>query len=593
MTYAYEEELPAPGGDPWDICTTNRVDDMACTYSGRLELTWTNKDMRLLAHEDGRYEWVPSTDHRVAETRLLHNVTTVGDVGPDALRASDNLLIRGDALHGLTSLLDLPEFAGVYAGKVRLCYIDPPFNTGQAFEHYDDALEHSVWLTMMRDRLVQLRRLLAPNGSIWVHCDDSEQHRLRCVLDEVFGSGAFVGTIVWQKRYSRDNRPAIGPVHDFIHVYAPLGTDWKLHRNRIPREHAKQYRNPNNDTRGLWRPIPLDVQAGHATAAQFYEVTTPAGATHRPANGRAWSVTEARMQELIDAGRVYFGRDGRGKPNLIRYLDEDEGLVPWTWWPHDEVGHTDEAKKEILDRFPDAPPFGTPKPERLMRRIIHIASEPGDVVLDCFLGSGTTAAVAHKMGRRWVGIEWSAETIATYALPRLTSVVRGDDPGTVTEAVGWPGGGGFRLVEVAPSMFEDDEGRVVLADWATNSALGEATAAQLGFEYVDESPFCGRKGRTRLAVVDGLVGAEVVRVLVGALGADERVVVCGTAIDPAARSVLKELRPGSTMRKIPGSILEEYRQHRRARSHLAQVLDWAEALEMVEPEREPEAAATP
>ncbi len=228
-----------------------------------------------------------------------------------------------------------------------------------------------------------------------------------------------------------------------------------------------------------------------------------------------------------------------------------------------------------------------------MRRIIHIASEPGDVVLDCFLGSGTTAAVAHKMGRRWVGIEWSAETIATYALPRLTSVVRGDDPGTVTEAVGWPGGGGFRLVEVAPSMFEDDEGRVVLADWATNSALGEATAAQLGFEYVDESPFCGRKGRTRLAVVDGLVGAEVVRVLVGALGADERVVVCGTAIDPAARSVLKELRPGSTMRKIPGSILEEYRQHRRARSHLAQVLDWAEALEMVEPEREPEAAATP
>lgn len=565
---------------------------MASTYSGRLELTWTNKDMRLLAHEDGGYEWVPSSDYRVAETRLLHGVTTVGEVGSDDTRANDNLLIRGDALHGLTSLLDLPEFARTYARKVRLCYIDPPFNTGQAFEHYDDALEHSVWLTMMRDRLLQIRRLLAPNGSVWVHCDDAEQHRLRCVLDEVFGGSAFVATIVWQKRYSRDNRPAIGPVHDFIHVYAPLGTDWKAHRNRIQRESAKQYRNPNNDPRGRWRPIPLDVQAGHATATQFYEVTTPAGVKHKPASGRAWSVTEQRMHELVAAGKVYFGRDGRGKPNLVRYLDEDEGLVPWTWWSHEEVGHNDEAKKEILERFPDAPPFGTPKPERLMQRIVHIASDPGDIVLDCFLGSGTTAAVAHKMGRRWVGMEWSADTVATYSLPRLTNVTEGKDVGAVTDALEWMGGGGFRVVDVAPSMFEEDEGRVVLADWATNGALGEATAAQLGFDYVNESPFCGRKGRTRLAVIDGLVGEEVIRVLVGALGAEERAVVCGTAVDPVARGVLKELRPGSTMRRIPGSILEEYRQQRRARSQLAQVLDWAEALELAEPDREPEAAGT-
>ncbi len=179
-------------------------------------MTWTNKSQRLLAREDGSYEWIPPSDYRVAEVRLLHDAGTVGEVGK--IRAADNLLIRGDALNALMSLSRLPEFAENYAGKVKLAYLDPPFNTQQSFLQYDDALEHSVWLTMMRDRLVQIRDLLSPEGSVWVHCDDSEQHRLRCVMDEVFGTPAFVATVVWQKRYSRDNRPAVGPVHDFIHV---------------------------------------------------------------------------------------------------------------------------------------------------------------------------------------------------------------------------------------------------------------------------------------------------------------------------------------------------------------------------------------
>ena len=219
------------------------------TYTGRLELTWTNKHLRLLAHEDGSYEWVNPADYRVAEVRLLHDVTTVGEVGKK--RAADNLLIRGDALNALTSLARLPEFASEYLGKVKLAYLDPPFNTQQSFLQYDDALEHSVWLTLMRDRLLQIRDLLAHNGSVWVHCDDSEQHRLRMVMDEIFGPGAFVATVIWQKRYSRDNRPAIGNIHDYFLVYAPMGGDWKHHRNRITRIEAKQYRNPNNDPRGL------------------------------------------------------------------------------------------------------------------------------------------------------------------------------------------------------------------------------------------------------------------------------------------------------------------------------------------------------
>ncbi len=533
------------------------------SFEGRLELTWTNKHLRLLAHDDGTYEWVPPSDYRVAEVRLLHDAGTVGDVAPDADRAKDNLLIRGDALNALTSLIELPEFAREYVGKVKLAYLDPPFNTQQSFLQYDDALEHSVWLTMMRDRLVLIKTLLSPDGSVWVHCDDSEQGYLRVMMDEVFGREQFVATIVWQKRYSRDNRPAIGPAHDYILVYSPAGGDWKHARNRVPRDarSARQYRNPNNDPRGPWRPIPMDAQGFRPN--QMYEIVTPAGVRHKPPKGRCWSMIPERYEELLAAGRIYFGRDNRGRPNVIRYLSEDEGLIPWTWWPQDEVGHNDEAKKEILQLFPDIEAFATPKPERLMHRVIGIASNPGELVLDCFLGSGTTAAVAHKLSRRWVGIERSSEALGTYATPRLKKVVEGLDSSGITDLVEWRGGGGFRILDVAPSMFAEDGGQVFLTEWATNGWLSEATTAQLRFSYDLDTPFCGRRGRSRLAVVDGLVNEDVVRLLVNSLAEDERVVLCGTAIDPAARDVLRSLRPGSSIRKIPQSILQEYRQTTR------------------------------
>jgi adenine-specific DNA-methyltransferase len=324
----------------------------------------------------------------------------------------------------------------------------------------------------------------------------------------------------------------------------------------------KQYRNPNKDPRGPWRPIPLDAQAGHATESQFYSITTPAGAVHQPPPGRAWSVTQTRYEELLSEGKLYFGRDGRGKPNTIKYASEDQGLVPWTWWPHDEVGHNDESKKEILQLFPDSPPFDTPKPERLMKRIIEIGSNPGELVLDCFFGSGTTGAVAHKMGRRWIGVESRHENLDTYAIPRLSKIVHNEDPGGITHDVEWVGGGGFRILDVAPSMFEADGGIVVLADWATNGKLAEATAAQLGFEFESDPPFTGRKGRTRLAVIDGLVSTDVVELIAGALGENERAMVCGTATDPAAGKILRRIRAGSSVRKIPSSILEEYRHAR-------------------------------
>lgn len=271
---------------------------------------------------------------------------------------------------------------------------------------------------------------------------------------------------------------------------------------------------------------------------------------------------EQNVLELKESGRLYFGKDGKAAPGIIRYLSETEGLVPWSWWPSEEVGHNDESKKEMLGLFPETDPFSTPKPERLMRRIIEIGSDPGDIVLDCFAGSGTTPAVAHKLGRRWVVVEREVKTLETFTLPRLAKVVAGKDSGGISEAAGWEGGGGFRVLDVAPSMFAEDQGLVVLAEWATNGKLAEATAAQLGFEYVSDAPFSGRKGRSRLAVIDGLVSQDTARMLAGAVGEDQSVVICGTAIDPIASKVARELRPGSKVRKIPSSILEEYRVSR-------------------------------
>ena len=524
-------------------------------YDGRLELTWTNKHLRLLAHEDGSYEWVSPSDYRVAEVRLLTEVARVGEVGKE--RAADNLVIHGEALNALTSLGRLPEFASELLGKVKLVYIDPPFNTQQSFLQYDDALEHSVWLTMMRDRLLEVSHLVAPNASVWVHCDDSEQHRLRSVMDEIFGTSAFVATVVWQKRASRDNRAAFSSMHDYIHVYSPLGSGWSEVRNRLADEGA--YANPDQDPKGPWRSVPMSAQAGHATAAQFYEVVSPTGVVHSPPKGRCWTYARERFEELVAQGRVYWPRRGDGKPRLKMYPEDTDGLVPFTIWLAEDVGDNNEAKKQLMAAFPDHEAFATPKPERLMARIIQIASDPGDIVLDPFVGSGTTAAVAHKMGRRWIAIESERVTVDTFAVPRLERVVEGTDLGGVSEAAAWAGGGGFRVLEVAPSMFVADRGLVYLADGMTNGALAEATAAQLGFEFVQTPPFVGRKGRTRLAVVDGLVNATVVKLLVDSLPESERVVICGSAIDTDARLVLRELRPGSTLRKIPSALLTEYR----------------------------------
>lgn len=378
--------------------------------------------------------------------RLLDTISLHGD----AAAAQSNLLIQGDNLEALKALLPF------YRGQVKCIFIDPPYNTQSAFEHYDDNLEHSQWLSMMLPRLQLLRDLLSEDGSIWVTIDDNEGHYLKVLMDEVFGRRNFVASCVWQKRYSRENREAIGDVHDYLLVYAPNPERFKRQRNLVPmnEEQAKVYRNPNNDPKGRWRPVPMTAQAGHATPEQFYEVVTPSGKSYFPPDGRCWGIAKATYERLLGEGRIYFGKNGDAQPNIIRYLSEVPGLAPWTWWPSDEVGHTDEAKKEANTLFGGETSFGTPKPERLLQRILHIASNPGDLVLDSFLGSGTTAAVAHKMGRRWIGIEMGEHAV-THCVPRLEKVI-GGEPGGISQAVGWQGGGGFRFLRLGAPIFDAD-----------------------------------------------------------------------------------------------------------------------------------------
>ena len=376
--------------------------------------------------------------------RLLDTVSTHGD----PQQAAGNLLVQGDNLEALKALLPF------YRGKVKCIFIDPPYNTQSAFEHYDDNLEHSQWLSMVLPRLQLLRDLLSEDGSIWVTIDDNEGHYLKVLMDEVFGRRNFVANVVWQKRFSPNSTAMhLSDSHDHVLVFAKAKISWN--RNLLVRSEKSDsiYKNLDNDPRGTWTSS--DLSARNFYSLGTYPIVTPAGRqVSGPPPGRYWSVSEQTFNDLRADNRIWWGRSGDGQPRLKRFLhDVQGGVVPQTVWLNDDVGHTQEAKKEIVV-FNPTDVFTTPKPERLIQRILHIASNPDDLVLDSFLGSGTTAAVAHKMGRRWVGIEMG-EHAATHCLPRLQKVIDGEQGG-ISTAVGWQGGGGFRFARLGAPIFDAD-----------------------------------------------------------------------------------------------------------------------------------------
>ena len=320
--------------------------------------------------------------------RLLEEVPALS--AGDAM--AGNMLIQGDNLDALKALLPF------YAGRVKCIYIDPPYNTQSAFEHYDDNLEHTQWLALMWPRLEILRDLLSEDGSIWVSIDDNEGHYLKVIMDEVFGRPNFVDTVIWQKANSpRNSARQFSSDHDYIYVYARTD-DWRPTKLERTDEANSIYSNPDNDERGPW--LPGDPYANKPYSKGQYEIVGPSGRTFAPPPGRFWRISEEKLRELDQDGRIWWGPTGEARPSIKRYLSEVGNLVPRTFWSKDDVGSNRTSKNEMRALFQGDASFGTPKPEKLVQRILQIATKPGDLVLNSFLGSGTTAAVAHKMGRR-------------------------------------------------------------------------------------------------------------------------------------------------------------------------------------------------
>jgi len=434
------------------------------TKKTRLELTWVGKENRpqlepRILLEDSALSY--HAPHRVTDNDLF-----------------DNILIQGD------NLLALKALEADYTGRVKCVFIDPPYNTGSAFTHYDDGMEHSLWLSLMRDRLEIIRRLLSNDGSLWITLDDNEVHYLKVMCDEIFGRVNFVANVIWEKADSpRNSARQFSTDHDHILVYSK-NPDWKPNKLARTEEANSIYLNPDNDPRGPW--LAGDPYANKPYSKGTYSIIGPSGRTFSPPSGRFWRISEEKLRELDKDGRIWWGPKGEARPSIKRYLSEVGNLVPRTLWSKEDVGSNRTSKNEIRNLFPDVP-FDTPKPEALMKRILEIATIPGDLVLDSFAGSGTTGAVAQKMGRRWIMVELG-EHAKTHIVPRLHKVLDGQDAGGITKAMDWQGGGGFRFFTLAPSLLQKDR----WDNWVINKAYhGEMLAEGLckleGFRY-DPNP---------------------------------------------------------------------------------------------------------
>ena len=403
--------------------------------------------------------------------------------------SSENMLIHGD------NLLALKALEQEYAGKVKCIYIDPPYNTGNAFEHYDDGIEHSLWLSLMKPRLDILRNLLSNDGSIWISIDDDECHYLKVLCDMVFGRNNFINNVIWEKKYSPSNDAKwLSDSHDHILVYAKNKETWRP--NLLPRteEMNSRYKNPDNDPRGDWKPGDVLVKT-FSESGVFPVINPNTKEEFWPPKGSCYRFSKDAFEQMIEDNRIYFGKSGTTGPQVKRFLSEvKQGIVSKTLWFRNEVGDNQEAKAEVK-KFNSKSIFDTPKPERLLERVLTLGSNEGDLVLDSFLGSGTTAAVAHKMGRRWIGVELG-EHAKTHCIPRMKQVVDGEQGG-ISKAVNWQGGGGFKFYTLAPSLLKQDKfGNWVISQEYNADMLAAAMAKQEGFKYQPHESTYWKQGQS-------------------------------------------------------------------------------------------------
>jgi len=499
----------------------------------RLELTWIGKEIRpnlesriLLEDPDKSYH----ATHRMSENDIF-----------------DNRLIFGD------NLLALKALESEFAGKIKCVFIDPPYNTGSAFEHYDDGVEHSIWLSLMRDRLEIIRRLLSEDGSLWITIDDHEAHYLKVMCDEILGRVNFVSTVIWQKKYApKSDSKFFSQSHDFILVIAKDISRFQLRRLAKTEKQTGRYTNRDNDPRGAWKAS--DVLRSEVRDYAIFPVRLPSGREVLPPSGTSWRYTKKKFDELIADNRIWFGENGDARPAYKRFLSEVTDTIPSTTiWTYDEVGHNDEAKKEMRTLFVNDL-FATPKPERLLKRIIELSTNPDDIVLDSFAGSGTTGAVAHKMGRRWIMIELG-EHCHTHMIPRLKKVINGEDEGGITKAVNWKGGGGFRYYHLAPSLLEKDQwGNWIINKTYNAEMLAEALCKIEGFTYAPSDTFYWQQGYSTeqdfIYVTTQNLSHEQLSQLSDEVGQERSLLVLCTAF----RGNVDQF-PNLTVKKIPKQIL--------------------------------------
>lgn len=516
----------------------------------KLELTWIGKEKRPKLEPRILLEDPSKSYH--AKQRVTEN-----DI-------FDNRLIFGD------NLLALKALEQEFSGKVKCVFIDPPYNTGSAFTHYDDGLEHSIWLGLMRDRLEIIRHLLSDDGSLWITIDDNESHYLKILCDEVFGRGNFISNVVWQKKFSpQANSVWLSDSHDHVLVYARNKELWRP--NLLPRttESDSRYANLDNDPRGPWTSGDFTISlTGGQRGAQYaktgiseniFEITTPSGRKLLPTKGRCWGASPKRFEELRADNRIWFGENGNNVPRIKRFLSEvQEGIVCMTVWLRTEVGDNQEAKREVT-KFNSDEIFSTPKPEKLIKRVIELATNPGDLVLDSFAGSGTTGAVAHKMGRRWIMVELG-EHCHTHIIPRLQKVIDGEDKGGISESVNWQGGGGFRYYKLAPSLIVNDRwGNPVINPEYNAAQLAEAIAKLEGFTYAPSESTWWQHGnsseRDFIYVTTQNLSAEQLQALSEEVGSDQSLLVCCAAFHGVTAAKASERWPNLTLKKIPKMVL--------------------------------------
>lgn len=459
---------------------------------GKLELTWV-----------GKYE------EEKLEPRILIEDKSKSYGDSD----TENMLIHGD------NLLALKALENEYRGRVKCIYIDPPYNTGSAFAQYDDNLEHSIWLSMVKERLIILKELLADDGTIWISIDDDEQAYLKVLCDEIFMRSNFVCNIIWEKKFSPQNDAKwLSDSHDFILVYAKNKTIWKP--NLLPRTAGmdSRYKNPDNDPRGPWTSS--DFTARTYSANTDYPITTPSGRVVTPTKSRSWISTKEEFERLVSDNRIWFGAKGNNVPRKKTFLCEVKGgSVPMTIWKYEDVGSTQDAKKEVKQINPDDP-FATPKPEKLIERILEIATKPGDIVLDSFLGSGTTIAVAHKMKRKWIGVEIGEQAYNQCKL-RMDKVVDGNDYIGITDKLNWQGGGGYKFYELAEPLLVKNTALPIyqINPSYTWNMVCEAICKIEGFNYEPSGEFQGYSSENRfIHITEEFVNTKYVMSVMKSLG---------------------------------------------------------------------------